>query len=56
VDISGVLDTTVLDLTLCQGAIVITMEGGREMVGIFHQYAHLEKGRSIHFVSTSWLN
>jgi hypothetical protein len=48
VDISGVLDTTVLDLTLCQGASVLTTESGRKIVGIFHQYANLGKGRSIH--------
>jgi hypothetical protein len=31
-DIFGVSDNMVLDLTLCQGASVITMEGCREIV------------------------
>jgi hypothetical protein len=49
VDIFGVSDTMVLDLTLCQGASVITTES----VGIFHHYANLGKGRSIHSVAQS---
>ena len=51
VDISGVSDTMVLDLTLCKGASVLTTESGRKIVGIFHQYANLGKGRSIHSVA-----
>jgi hypothetical protein len=51
VDVFGVLDTTVLDLTLCQGASLITTESGRKIVGIFHQYANLGKGRFIHSVA-----
>jgi hypothetical protein len=51
VDISGVGDNIVIDLALYQGASVITMEGGREIVAIFYQYANLGKGISIHSVA-----
>jgi hypothetical protein len=54
VDISGVSDTTVLDLTLCQGASVITTESGRKIIGIFHQYANLLGKGEPYIPSINW--
>jgi hypothetical protein len=48
--VSSISDTTVLDLTLAQVADVITTQSGQQIIAMFHKYANLGKGRSIHFI------
>jgi hypothetical protein len=50
VDITGISDTIILDLTLAQVADVITTQSGKQRIAIFHQYTNLGKGRSIHSI------
>ena len=48
VDVTGVSNSKVNDLKLAQVAGVLKTKNGKEIIGIFNNYANLKKGQSIH--------